>query len=106
MAKGRKTGGRQKGTPNRLTFQARMLLFSMLENEIEKIPGHLQSMEPRERVDVLIKFLPYLLPKLLPSDAGSADQFGLRPSSEVHASLRRKNCEEKVCEEILSSLSI
>lgn len=63
MARGQKTGGRQKGTPNRISYNVKELINNLLRDELHKMPSLLNKMSPKERVDTTIKLLPYLLPK-------------------------------------------
>jgi hypothetical protein len=64
MASGRKTGGRVKGTPNKLTKEIRVVLKNLIAKEIENLPELLKDLETRERLELLIKLLPYALPKV------------------------------------------
>lgn len=66
MAKGVKTGGREKGTPNKLTKELRKALKDLLYQELENLPEHLNSLEPKDRLEILIKLLPYAIPKVEP----------------------------------------
>jgi len=70
--KGQKTGGRTIGTPNVITKEVRNILKAIMLQEIEKLPGHLESMEPQKRVELLTKLMPYVLPKVdnVPMDKG------------------------------------
>ena len=61
---GKKYGGRQKGTPNRLTKELRTILKNVLYNELENIEQLLESLEPKERVELVIKLIPFILPKV------------------------------------------
>ena len=61
---GNKYGGRQKGTPNRITKELRSLLKDVLYEEIEALQEHLDALNPKERVELLIKLMPYALPKV------------------------------------------
>ena len=61
---GKKYGGRKKGTPNRLTKELRTLLKDVLYSELETIDERLELLEPKERVELLIKLMPYALPKV------------------------------------------
>lgn len=63
MATGIKTGGRAKGTPNRTTAETKELLQSIISNELDNILVLLQKLEPKERIDAVIKLLPYIVPK-------------------------------------------
>ena len=64
MAKVTKTGGRVKGTPNKLTKEIRIILKNILAKEIENFPNILQQLEPHVRMEIVIKILPYVLPKV------------------------------------------
>lgn len=61
---GVKYGGRQKGTPNKLTKELRFVLKDVLYQELEQIQTHLDTLKPKERVELLIKLMPYVLPKV------------------------------------------
>ena len=61
---GKKYGGRQKGTPNKLTKELRSVLKDILYQELEQIQVHLDSLKPKERIELLIKLMPYALPKV------------------------------------------
>lgn len=66
MAKGIKTGGREQGTPNVLTKEMRAILKSIIANELETLPETLEKMEPEKRLEVILKLIPYVLPKIEP----------------------------------------
>ena len=61
---GKKYGGREKGTPNRLTKELRTILKDVLYNELEKIEELLESLEPKERLELVIKILPFIISKV------------------------------------------
>lgn len=61
---GKKYGGRQKGTPNRITKELRSVLKYVLYQELEQIQEHLETLNSKERVELLIKLMPYILPKV------------------------------------------
>ena len=63
MANGFKTGGRKLGTPNRMTKELRSILKDMMYQEIEIIQDHLDQLSPKERIEILIKLMPFVLPK-------------------------------------------
>jgi hypothetical protein len=63
MAKGIKTGGRNKGTPNKTTKEVRETLKTILLHEIEQLPDLLAQIEdPEKRVSLSIRLLPYIMP--------------------------------------------
>ncbi len=61
---GKKYGGRQKGTPNKLTKELRFNLKDILFNELETLEDRLEELEPRVRIELLIKLMPFILPKV------------------------------------------
>lgn len=70
---GKKFGGRQKGTPNRLTRELRMVLKDFIYEELEALQDRMDYLDPKERLQVLIKLLPYVLPRVS-SMSHSADE--------------------------------
>jgi hypothetical protein len=66
MAKGKKTGGREQGTPNLLTKEMRAILKSIIAKELELLPETLEKLEPEKRAEIVLKLLPYVLPKIEP----------------------------------------
>jgi hypothetical protein len=63
VAKGFKTGGRKPGSPNKKTLAFRELLAEQ-GVEVEKELAKALAANDLPRVEVLIKLLPYLAPKL------------------------------------------
>ena len=61
---GNKYGGRSKGTPNRLTKELRTVLKDIVYRELESIELRLDELEPKERIELTIKLMPYVFPKL------------------------------------------
>jgi len=78
---GKKYGGREAGTPNRLTKELRVALKNILHQEIELLPEHFNKLEPKDRLELLVKLLPFALPKVEPEsyqigEGGIADSWG------------------------------
>jgi len=61
---GNKYGGRQKGTPNRMTKKLRVLLKDIIYQELEEVQERFSLLEPRQRIELIIKLMPYILPKV------------------------------------------
>jgi len=59
-----KHGGRKKGTPNRLTKEVRAVLKEVVFDEISQIHHHFEKLDPKERIELLIKLMPYVCPKI------------------------------------------
>ncbi len=79
---GKKYGGRKAGTPNRLTKELRAALKNILHQEIELLPNHFNKLEPKDRLELLVKLLPFALPKVEPEsyqigEGGLADSWDI-----------------------------
>ena len=61
---GKKYGGRTKGTPNRLTKEMRTILKNILFAELENIEELMESLDSKQRIELVIKLLPFILPKV------------------------------------------
>ncbi len=62
--KRKKYGGRKKGTPNKDTKELRERINDLIDNNFDSIQADLDQIEPKERLDFLIKLFEYGLPKL------------------------------------------
>ena len=58
---GLKYGGRQKGTPNRLTKELRTILEEGLHKELKSIG---EGLDQREPLEAFIKRMPFVSPKM------------------------------------------
>lgn len=56
-------GGRQKGTPNRTTKEARQWLAELIDANREQVRKDLKSLEPKDRLQMLEKLMQYVIPK-------------------------------------------
>ena len=64
MTNRHKTGGRGIGTPNKLNKELREALKAILDKEFDNLPTNLNKLEVKDRLELLVKLLPYVLPKL------------------------------------------
>jgi hypothetical protein len=80
MAIGRKTGGRQKGTPNKVTTELRETINSIIQDALT--PESLAALTPDKRADLIIRLLPYVLPKYadIAAESGQTTQ----PNITIH----------------------
>lgn len=64
--KGKKTGGRQAGTPNKVTRQVKECLSSLLIDYTndEKFKDDFYKLSPKDRLMLAEKLMPYVVPKL------------------------------------------
>lgn len=63
---GKKFGGRRKGTPNKLTRELRATLKDILFDEIEQLPNLMSQLTPKQRLELMVKLMPFALPKVNP----------------------------------------
>jgi hypothetical protein len=61
---GTKHEGRVSGTPNKLTLELRTALKDILFSELENLPEQLAKLDAKTRLEIVIKLLPYVAPKL------------------------------------------
>ncbi|MCX2718755.1 hypothetical protein [Lentiprolixibacter aurantiacus] len=61
-----KIGGRKKGTPNRITKELRNVLKEIIAQELEHLPSYLESIPDKKRIEILLKLMPYVFPRLNP----------------------------------------
>ena len=59
-----KTGGRTKGTPNRVTISLRKFVANLIDDNRGQIKKDLKSLKPKERLVLLEKLMQYVLPKI------------------------------------------
>jgi hypothetical protein len=61
---GKKTGGRAAGTPNKVSGELRKTLKQIIAAELDALPQTLGELPARERLELLIKLMPFCLPKV------------------------------------------
>lgn len=65
MALKQKTGGRVKGiSTNKVSRELKEIINDLLKKEFESITETLQQLEPDKKLDILIRLLPYAIPKI------------------------------------------
>ena len=47
-----------------LTMTVRETLKDIMQKEIEKLPAHLETLEPKERLNIICKLMPFVFPKV------------------------------------------
>jgi len=58
---------RKKGSKGIITKEVRLKLRQLFDDDINKIPDYMAQIEdPRDKLDMIVKFMPYILPKLAP----------------------------------------
>lgn len=60
---GKKFGGRVKNTPNRTTAQSKDIVQKVINAELGNLETLLSKLSAKDRVNALIKLLPFIIPK-------------------------------------------
>ncbi len=47
-----------------ITKDLRNQLKELVKNELDKLPDTLENMEPKERLEIVLKLMPFVLPKV------------------------------------------
>lgn len=58
-----KTGGRVKGTPNKITSTLKEFISDLIDDNREQILADLRQLEPKERLMILERLMGYVIPK-------------------------------------------
>ena len=103
--KSEKTGGRQKGTPNKLTFQTRQILVNVLNAELCNLPELLTQLTPSERVDAVCKLSKFALPPLISVSTTVAEKKGLIDEAKAISLINEKQYQDDYQDNLLDSLS-
>jgi hypothetical protein len=61
--KGEKTGGRTKGTPNKVTQEVRDLFSQLVRDNLPQLKKDLAALEPYQRVNAMMKLSQFIIPK-------------------------------------------
>jgi hypothetical protein len=77
MAKGKKTGGRQAGTPNKATLAAREAIATFVDGNADRLQGWLDDIAkekgPQAAFDCFTALLEYHVPKLARTELTGQD---------------------------------
>lgn len=81
MAYGNKSGGRQKGTPNKNTKEIRDKFQSLIEEALPKLKDDIESLEPKDRIKTIIELSKFVLPTLKATEftTDNPEQGGFSP---------------------------
>ncbi|MDA9069190.1 hypothetical protein N8258_01275 [Algibacter sp.] len=61
---GKKYGGRNKGTPNKLTTDIRQKFSLLVDKNLDRLQDDLDTLEPRDRLKIIIELSKFILPTL------------------------------------------
>lgn len=72
--KGKKTGGRKAGTPNRTTEEIRQSLLKLLDDNIDNLQTDIEALESKERLTILISLARHLTPQAINPEKLTSEQ--------------------------------
>ena len=86
-----KTGGRAKGTPNKITGTLKDFVSGLIDDNREQMQKDLKALNPKDRLLVLEKFLQYTLPKqqAITADVSVEEQPNLLTPAQAKAMIER-----------------
>jgi hypothetical protein len=61
---GTKFGGREAGTPNRLTSELRVRISDFLTDNFDQVQTDFKTLDPEKRIMIYEKLLSFVLPKM------------------------------------------
>lgn len=78
MAKGLKTGGREKGTPNKVTREIREVYKELIENNLSNVENWLETVSqenPDKALSFIIRLSEFVVPKLQSTNLSNSMNF-------------------------------
>jgi len=61
---GKKFGGRQKGTPNKITSEIREKYSILVNSNIERLKEDLNKLDPKDRIKMIMELSKFVIPTL------------------------------------------
>lgn len=71
--KRQKTGGRKAGTPNKTTATLKEFVTLIIDENRSQIKKDLKVLEPKERLQILVKMMTFVMPKQVSFGEGLFD---------------------------------
>ena len=102
--KRKKTGGREAGTPNKVTTALRERVDLLIDNNFERLQDDIDSLEPKERVDAILKLLEFTLPKLQRVDMETVEKKNIESIDISKLTDKQKDVLLTIGEDLLNDL--
>lgn len=102
--KRKKTGGREAGTPNKVTTALRERVDLLIDNNFERLQDDIDSLEPKERVDAILKLLEFTLPKLQRVDMETVEKKNIESIDIAKLTDEQKDVLLTIGEDLLNDL--
>jgi len=79
MANGIKTGGRNKGTPNKTTTEIREHFQTLISNNLDLLDNDLKDLKPIERLKMIIELSKFVIPVLKATELTTNQNTEVKP---------------------------
>lgn len=91
--KGKKTGGRQKGTPNKATAFSKTVIQDILTEytNSDLFQQDMKNLEPKDRLDIMVKLMAFTTPKPQTVDMSISSKTENKALDETLSDLAREN---------------
>ncbi|MBT3384398.1 MAG: hypothetical protein HN778_03020 [Prolixibacteraceae bacterium] len=92
MAKGKKTGGRELGTPNKLTCEIREVYQKLIENNFSNVENWLKIVSkenPDKALNFIIRLSEFVVPKLQSTTLSNSIDFESLTDVELKSLIER-----------------
>lgn len=95
--KGKKTGGRQAGTPNKTTAMNKSIITQMLAqyNDSGLMSSDFLSLDPKDRISIAEKLMQYVMPKIQSVDMNVAAEVKERTIEDKLIELSQPKSQKK-----------
>lgn len=74
FTKGNNAGGRTKGSKNKTTQKIREAFHYFIDNNLDRMQEDINSLEPKDRLEVILKISKFVLPTLRATDLKMEDE--------------------------------
>jgi hypothetical protein len=72
-------GGRKQGSLNTATQHTRIAFKCLLENNLEKLQQDIDSLKPKERLEIILKMAAFVVPTLKSIEVTNENENGFNP---------------------------
>ena len=72
--KGNKLGGRKPGSKNKVTLEAKEIINNILTDNLVNVQKDLDTLEPKERLEILLKLAKFVIPELKANSISQTEQ--------------------------------
>jgi hypothetical protein len=60
--------GRPKGSPNKTNSEVKAIVKQLVNDNLPQVQADLDSLEPKDRLDIMVKLMGFVLPKATQTD--------------------------------------